>query len=288
MADLNEFKIEQRLMTDPSTPVFYLYYSTVNGDILGKLMFTDYEIIFEPLNQKFKGVYSYEFGNILENFKMGFIISYEDILNQVVKVPSPIANPEKGANDFIYYIQIELKHTGNFYYCDKDTKHKIDYLASKGKSIAVLSLKVNNTNLVGEPRSKEQKNLIADLLIQTLTQKISNAKESSQKAKEEALEGKPSKPAISFTSVPFYDMCFENIFEAKENELVIDVDLIDHNLGMFRHMFGLGSLTDLAQLKNQSLMPLGSSGLSKTTCSTKSTLKGRKNKMRLEARMMIF
>jgi hypothetical protein len=34
---------------------FFVHYSTVRGDALGKLILTDYEIIFEPFNQKLKG-----------------------------------------------------------------------------------------------------------------------------------------------------------------------------------------------------------------------------------------
>lgn len=34
---------------------FYVHYSTVKGDALGKLILTDYEIMFEPLNKSLKG-----------------------------------------------------------------------------------------------------------------------------------------------------------------------------------------------------------------------------------------
>ena len=34
---------------------YYVHYSTVKGDALGKLILTDYEIIFDPLNDKLKG-----------------------------------------------------------------------------------------------------------------------------------------------------------------------------------------------------------------------------------------
>lgn len=44
---------------------FYVHYSTVRGDALGKLILTDYEIIFEPLNKKLKGFINQE----------GFLIS---------------------------------------------------------------------------------------------------------------------------------------------------------------------------------------------------------------------
>jgi hypothetical protein len=82
-------------------------------------MFTDREIIFEPLNENLKGFYNYKskpfpafsaissskihqffthffsktyhalVGNFEENTKMGFIISYIDITGRPTKIPSP-------------------------------------------------------------------------------------------------------------------------------------------------------------------------------------------------------
>ena len=34
---------------------FYIHYSTVKGDALGKLILTDRELIFDPLNRHLKG-----------------------------------------------------------------------------------------------------------------------------------------------------------------------------------------------------------------------------------------
>lgn len=64
------------MMRDPKNPIFFVYYSTIGGDILGKLMFTDREMIFEPLNSGLKGFYNYgskkEFS--IENFFSKFFI----------------------------------------------------------------------------------------------------------------------------------------------------------------------------------------------------------------------
>lgn len=57
--DLRNFRIENLMMNDLRMPTFFVYYSTVGGDILGKLMFTDREMIFEPLNSGLKGFYNY-------------------------------------------------------------------------------------------------------------------------------------------------------------------------------------------------------------------------------------
>lgn len=62
-------------------PVFYCYYCTVGGDVLGKLLFTQEEMIFEPLNDHLKGYFSYSTGLLLDNLSMGFVLNYSDILD---------------------------------------------------------------------------------------------------------------------------------------------------------------------------------------------------------------
>jgi hypothetical protein len=61
-------------------------------------MFTDREIIFEPLNENLKGFYTYKskrailillVGNFEDNTKMGFIVNYKDIAGRPTKIPSP-------------------------------------------------------------------------------------------------------------------------------------------------------------------------------------------------------
>ena len=111
---LRKFSIEKRLMHDPYLPIFYLYYATVQGDILGHLMMTDCELIFTPLNEKFKGTYSYEFGDINQNHKAGFTLSFEDIIGSPFKISIPSEHGEDdGAEEITYDIEIPLRQTGN-------------------------------------------------------------------------------------------------------------------------------------------------------------------------------
>lgn len=58
--DLKVFNVEKLMQTDPKMPTFFVYYCTTSGDILGKLMFTNREVIFEPLNENLKGFYNYK------------------------------------------------------------------------------------------------------------------------------------------------------------------------------------------------------------------------------------
>lgn len=58
--DLRDFKVEQIMQVQAKMPTFFVYYCTSQGDVLGKLMFTDREMIFEPLNENLKGFYNYK------------------------------------------------------------------------------------------------------------------------------------------------------------------------------------------------------------------------------------
>ncbi len=49
---------------------FYIHYSTVKGDALGKLILTDHEIIFEPLNKKLKGFINQDKDDFFNNKKL--------------------------------------------------------------------------------------------------------------------------------------------------------------------------------------------------------------------------
>ncbi len=99
-------------MTDPKTPKFYLYYATVHGDVLGNVIMTDQELIFDPLNEQFKGLLSYQDGDILTNYRMGFIVAYDDIVGEIGKISIP-DNDGEPTTDVTFDLQIGLKHTGN-------------------------------------------------------------------------------------------------------------------------------------------------------------------------------
>lgn len=110
---LRRFSLEKRLMYDPYLPIFYVYYATMHGDILGYLMMTDCELIFTPLNDKFKGTYTYEFGNINQNEKAGFTLSFEDIVGEPYKISIPSEHSDDCSEDITYDLKISLRQTGN-------------------------------------------------------------------------------------------------------------------------------------------------------------------------------
>lgn len=59
MKDVETFNIELKMMRLSNYPIFWLYYCTAEADILGKLVLTPTEIVFEPLNPNFRGYYDY-------------------------------------------------------------------------------------------------------------------------------------------------------------------------------------------------------------------------------------
>lgn len=60
-----------------------MHYSTVKGDALGKLILTDYELIFEPLNKLLKGFINQKDGDFFNNKKLQFSIFYKDLKEKI-------------------------------------------------------------------------------------------------------------------------------------------------------------------------------------------------------------
>lgn len=110
---LRSFALESRLMHDPYLPIFYLYYATVHGDILGHLLLTDCELMFTPLNEMLKGTYNYEFGNLHQNHKASFTVSFEDLVGEPFKISIPNEHAEDGHSEATFDLKIGLRQTGN-------------------------------------------------------------------------------------------------------------------------------------------------------------------------------
>ena len=57
--DLKTFNIELKLMRLNSYPIFWLYYCTAGADVLGKVILTPTEMVFEPLNPNLREFVDY-------------------------------------------------------------------------------------------------------------------------------------------------------------------------------------------------------------------------------------
>jgi hypothetical protein len=152
--DLKTFEIQKMMENDPNNPTFFVYYCTTGGDVLGKLIFTSNEVIFDPLNAKLKGVISYAEGNLVSNLQMGFILNYADIVGEPLKIPTPcleelphqemMTEEEENNHTLNYHVQIEVCNTGQFTFGNQELKKEMISLKDSQHSIASFSLKVNN------------------------------------------------------------------------------------------------------------------------------------------------
>ena len=159
------------MQTDPKMPIFFVYYCTTQGDVLGKLMFTNREMIFEPLNENLKGFYNYSLGNFEDNSKMGFIISYADVCQRPIKVSSP--DPESNSKtlslardsteiELLYHVYIELSDTGYGYTTSNKQSQKFKLLRDNDRPIASFAIKINRKTLTNEINTNQQRELIAE------------------------------------------------------------------------------------------------------------------------------
>lgn len=58
--DITHFNIELKMMRLNSYPIFWIYYCTAGADVLGKLVLTPTEMVFEPLNSNLRGYVDYK------------------------------------------------------------------------------------------------------------------------------------------------------------------------------------------------------------------------------------
>ncbi len=70
MKDLGKFNIERHMTKLEKYPSFWVFYSTMGSDCLGKLTLTPTELVFEPLNDNFKGYFNYNGKLMITKTKM--------------------------------------------------------------------------------------------------------------------------------------------------------------------------------------------------------------------------
>lgn len=245
--DLRNLNIERLLQNDPFLPTFFAYYCTTEGDILGKLMLTKYEVLFEPLNEKLKGYYHYADGNIRDNSKMGFIIGYAEMMGepQIVTSIDPKQTPddEGDSQPLVYHIQIEFAHTGFYDLASEKVKGRLEKFKEDKKPIASIGLKINRTNLLNEVLLNDEKRGIAEKLVSFLKEGRKNALEMESKDR-------------SATKLPCFDINFRNILDIKQDVLVSS-QTVETRLKEVVELFGFEEhILKLSHLNNSSLNAL--------------------------------
>lgn len=111
-SDFKEINFES-IMASNEPYTFFVFYLTIKGSALGKLMITDYELIFEPLNDKFKGFVNQSEGSLLKNKKCQLVINYEDICDDILVMNLPDRLTEnKSEVSKNYFFQLNVHNTG--------------------------------------------------------------------------------------------------------------------------------------------------------------------------------
>lgn len=250
--DVRKFDLERRLMYLPHSPLFFVYYATVQGDILGMLRITDYELLFEPLNPAFKGIFSYSNGNLNENCRASFVVNLIDIACKPMSIPCPsLDNDDAEEIGIVMHVQINLKHTGNYYYMGSEAKSIVEQNEQYG--IASFHLKGKISAIDGTPWSNEQRRKQAELIVSRIQTKVSDRTGSSS----------PRESHPSMTSVPFFDIDFSAVLHPHGSTintkatLKVSLTEVDANLPLFADLFRLNCLrSSITELKNQSFTPL--------------------------------
>lgn len=133
---------------------------------------------------------------------MGFIVNYSDIVGIPSKIFSPDPESIKSGNsdqiELIYYIQIDVFHTGYIYLADENVKNKLEILKKKGRSLASFCIKVNRKNLLNELLMNEEREVIAEKILANIIKGKTEVKKIPEKEQ-------------SITNIPCFDINFKNI-----------------------------------------------------------------------------
>lgn len=249
VGDLLSFDFE-KIAENSEPPIFYVHYATVRGDALGKLILTDFEILFEPLNSKLKGFINQDTEDYFQNRKLGMSISYRDLLEtiDVVRIPDRLSKDEKISTN--YFLELQVYNTGNYLQTDEYTRNLVDSCQTKGLPLARVYMKINNSNLLNVKLSEESKAQIANKIIVRIKEK-----------RAKFLEKEKKEHQLSQTKIPFFDIDFKTMLriinkDSKEQlSAQREVQLLQQNLHLFEKFFGFdfGDQRGLSRITNQSL-----------------------------------
>lgn len=255
VADVRAMSVEAKLRSNPVEPVFFVYLATGLGEVLGKLILTDMEVMFDPLSDQFKGQFNYEHGNIIKNTRMGTIVNYKDVCGELQKLAFEEVDEAADGEATVtrFGVQLNLHHTGNLYYAKGPGLDLLKKLQDQDLPLASFCLKINSHSLTGEQLSQDKQEEIADQLITAVEKRVFKAK-----------HGTHSSTSVSqvqsMTSVPFFDINFENILSilVPDPQMRPNLEVVNNNLHIFKQLFGLHHLQEtIALLPNQSIYPLG-------------------------------
>lgn len=243
----------ERTAENCDPPIFYVHYATVRGDALGKLILTDSELLFDPLNPKLKGFINQETDDYFQNRKLGLSINYRDLLPQIDIVRIPDREFQEEKTSLNYYVELQVFNTGHSLLTDEYARAQIESLREQGLPLARLYLKINNTNLLNVRIPDEAKSKQADKIVATLLEKRAKFIERDVKAQQ-----------LSLTKIPFFDIDFKSVLrilrkgDAEPLSAQREVQQLQQNLQIFEKFFGFdfGNQRGLNKISNQSLIAI--------------------------------
>lgn len=254
--------------------MFFVYFVTAQGDVLGTLELRSMGMVFQPLNPRFKGTFSYQAGDLNDNCQAGFILLYKDLHDTTIIVPVPSQEPGESEDDdlpLVYHLQIGLKHTGKYPKVGQNEKDLFHKLAESKTPIASLDLKGRIASLDGKLwPNEERKNYMK--LFQTRLNEIRSrldpedlqifADVADLEDPDEDIMEESSSPlrkreqSLSLkghnTTIPFFDINFRGLFSSSQQPTYTRVQ---SEFELLKKLFGFKCRT-LEDVSNESFVPL--------------------------------
>lgn len=230
---MKRLSLEKKVAHLQRNPIFFVYYVTAQGDVLGTLELRSMGIVFEPLNPRFKGNFTYQSGDLNDNCHAGFVLLYKDLIEptRIIQLPSEETNSLE-EDPLVFHLQIGLKHTGNYRHLDVEGQASVQLLSKNNTPLASVELKGRAASLDGKMWGNEERKNYVKLLQTRLSEirsrlddedlELNSDWEETEDPDLEMLEDDIPIPlrkrvqSLSLkgqqTSIPFFDINFKGIF----------------------------------------------------------------------------
>ena len=211
---------------------------------------------FVPLDPTRRGVYDYVFSkNLAKNKHVEFKVNYSDINDEepvVMPVPSDeIDDPKTKLDEFPinFNAQFNIYRTGYYGLASIEDQKLIDSFKLENLSIAEVTLKIPNYDLLDCKRNNESREEYVNSLYSNVMNK---------KGRYEAmLLRKKIEPNIEWqTSISTFDIIYEHVLPELELQEGSKLAHCNKSIDKFRKIYGYKQLKRVEDIKNQCLFPL--------------------------------
>ena len=195
-----------------------------------------------------------------------FSISYNDINpNSIYKTPVPSSIEDDEEYNIEYNIQIGAYNNGKRHTYKSERYQLIEEFKKRGIVILTVNISLYRYRINGERLSNSDKESVADHIIKVIQEKQLNFfandeyKDLIGSSKIDALasSGENSKDVI-LTSIPNYDICYEEIFPVLEKQESSKLHYVNKHLHLIRDLFDIRHIRNVVQISNTSLFSIKS------------------------------